>query len=439
MVTSAMFLLKVSVCLFAFYILYLTVFRYSTFFGVNRAYLLFALIASFGIPIINFPAFENQFAFYPGSLPASFTESESLVTVDSNAAKGNPLSLSLILTVIYFLGVALMFTRALAFVIRIMQLKNGSEIQLTNGFTIVKANVSQPFSFFNLIFLPERETNSLIIEHEKVHVMQFHWFDLMLVEVASIVLWFNPLVVLYQREIKLQHEYLADANTVLRGVSVEEYLKCMLAHIYSKNFSYPINQFYSKSLKQRINMLTKRKTSRKFSIMYLLIVPVLSLLLFSFSKKSMSNPDVDVLETAVYEANVQDENMPSMSPVESKSARISSGYGERMHPVLKVKKFHTGLDLILPEGEIVLSTANGTVVESGSDDKRGIYLVIKHTDMFSTAYFHFKNTIVKKGNTIEKGQTIGYIGSTGMATVPHLHYEVIKNGKQVDPIDYMPK
>jgi murein DD-endopeptidase MepM/ murein hydrolase activator NlpD len=152
----------------------------------------------------------------------------------------------------------------------------------------------------------------------------------------------------------------------------------------------------------------------------------------------LRGPNVRTISPATI-TNVQDESVPSISPVESKSVRIGSGYGMRMHPKLRVKRFHTGIDLILPEGETVLSTANGIVIESASDEQRGNYLLIKHNELFTTAYFHFKSVSVKKGDKIEKGQTIGLIGSTGISTEPHLHYEVIKNGKAVDPIDFLPK
>jgi hypothetical protein len=430
----ALYLTKASVCLIIFYTLYAALFANKTFFTFNRIYLLFALTASLAIPALNFSALENQYAFDSTSLSSSFFEPETHLKIEDHEADADPVSIISILEILYITGVLLMIVRFLFFLFKIISLRNNIQILLVKDVRIVRTKSSHPFAFFNLIFLPENESNSLIVEHERVHVKQFHWIDLLLVELISIALWVNPILILYRRSIKLQHEYLADSNTIEKGVPIEQYLDCMLDEIYSKNFSYPISHFYSNSIKKRILMLTKTKMSRKVSLIYFLVVPVLCFLLLSFS----TSPNARTISPATI-INVQDEIVPSISPVESKSVRIGSGYGMRMHPVLRLKKLHTGIDLLLPEGEIVLSTADGVVIESASDGQRGNYLLIKHNDLFTTAYFHFKSVSVKKGDKIKKGQTIGLVGSTGISTVPHLHYEVIKNGKAVDPSDFLPK
>jgi hypothetical protein len=430
----AVYLVKASGCLVAFYVLYAVLFANKTFFSFNRAYLLFALIASLTIPAISFSTLENQYAFDSASLSSSFFEPETHSKIENRQADADPVSIISVLKVLYITGVVLMIARFLFFIYKLIELKNKTQILFVDDIRVVRTKSSPPFAFFNLIFLPENESNSVIVEHEWVHVKQFHWIDLLIVELISIVLWLNPILILYRRSIKLQHEYLADSNVIEKGVPIEEYLDCMLNEIYSKNFSYPISHFYSNSIKKRILMLTKTKMPRKVSLLYLLVVPVLCVLLLSFSASPHSST-----ESPVTILNAQDENVPSILPVQSKNVVIASGYGMRMHPMLRVKKLHTGIDLLLPEGEIVLSTADGVVIESASDAQRGNYLLIKHNDLFTTAYFHFKNVLVKKGDKIEKGQTIGYIGSTGLATEPHLHYEVIKNGKAVDPIDFLPK
>jgi len=180
-------------------------------------------------------------------------------------------------------------------------------------------------------------------------------------------------------------------------------------------------------------MMTKNKTPMKFKGMYLLLIPVLCLMLFAFSSKPVT--PVNTIAGRI----VVEENKPSIAPVEMLKAKISSGYGQRMHPILHKKMMHTGIDLILAEGEIVMSTADGVITESGSDKYRGNYVVVKHDDIYATSYSHLKSTVLKVGDKIQKGQLLGYVGSTGISTEPHLHYEVLKNGKNVDPKDYLPK
>jgi len=111
----------------------------------------------------------------------------------------------------------------------------------------------------------------------------------------------------------------------------------------------------------------------------------------------------------------------------------------RMHPVLGVARLHTGIDFQSPEGEIVKSTADGIVIENTFDANRGQFVLIKHGDPFSTSYSHLQSATVKVGDEVKTGQTIGYVGNTGLSKGVHLHYEVLKNGEAVDPKDYLPK
>lgn len=134
-------------------------------------------------------------------------------------------------------------------------------------------------------------------------------------------------------------------------------------------------------------------------------------------------------------------SIPSIKPVvEDKLKRKIkhlSGYGIRLHPVHKVKKFHKGIDFTAPKGTAIQATGNGTVIRV-ENKKRGYgqNVVIDHGYGYTTLYAHMKTINVKKGDKVTKGQKIGEIGSTGTSTAPHLHYEVRINGKAVNPIDY---
>ena len=86
-----------------------------------------------------------------------------------------------------------------------------------------------------------------------------------------------------------------------------------------------------------------------------------------------------------------------------------------------------------------MSAAKGVVLESRIDSAMGNFIVVKHSDVYVTTYSHLKSMIVKTGDRLGRGQTKGYVGSTGLSTAPHLHYEVHKNGQPIDPKDYFPK
>ncbi|MCR5506466.1 MAG: M23 family metallopeptidase [bacterium] len=117
-------------------------------------------------------------------------------------------------------------------------------------------------------------------------------------------------------------------------------------------------------------------------------------------------------------------------------ARISSKYGNRKHPVLGYSKAHKGVDFAAPTGTPIPAAGSGKVVFRGWINGYGNYIKIRHNGTYSTAYAHmsrFKSD-VKTGTQVKQGQIIGYVGSTGLSTGPHLHYEIIKDGIQVNPL-----
>src|SRR5690606_1638468 len=118
--------------------------------------------------------------------------------------------------------------------------------------------------------------------------------------------------------------------------------------------------------------------------------------------------------------------------------RISSPFGERMHPILKEKRFHSGLDIAVPSGTDVLAADRGKVLISGWNAGYGYFIAIDHGNGISTAYAHNSRLLVKEGELVAQGQVIAKSGSTGLSTGPHLHFEVRKDGTPVDPVAYLP-
>lgn len=116
-------------------------------------------------------------------------------------------------------------------------------------------------------------------------------------------------------------------------------------------------------------------------------------------------------------------------------ARVSSGYGMRRHPILGYHKMHRGVDFAAPTGTPVLAAGDGIVEYVGRRGTYGNYVRIKHSNGFKTAYAHLSRfaSDVKKGDRVMQGEVIAYVGSTGRSTGPHLHFEVIKHDKQVNP------
>lgn len=128
-------------------------------------------------------------------------------------------------------------------------------------------------------------------------------------------------------------------------------------------------------------------------------------------------------------------SVPSRMPLES--ARLSSNYGMRTHPVLGGRRNHAGIDLAAPTGTPVYATADGYVSKAERFSSYGNYIQIEHGGELQTRYAHLSGYAIKAGEMVTKGQLIGYVGSTGRSTGPHLHYEVRVAGEAVDPQPYL--
>lgn len=118
-----------------------------------------------------------------------------------------------------------------------------------------------------------------------------------------------------------------------------------------------------------------------------------------------------------------------------KFSRISSRFSpRRFHPVQKTWRAHNGTDYAAPHGTPIMTTANGVVEQTGYTSGNGNFVKVKHNNTYSTQYLHMSRIAVKRGQRVTQGETIGYVGSTGLATGPHVCYRFWKNGVQIDPL-----
>ena len=116
-------------------------------------------------------------------------------------------------------------------------------------------------------------------------------------------------------------------------------------------------------------------------------------------------------------------------------ARLSSGFGRRRHPILGYTKMHRGLDFAAPSGTPIMAAGDGVVETAGTNGAYGKYIRIRHNSTYKTAYAHLESYArgIRSGTRVEQGQTIGFVGTTGRSTGPHLHYEVLTDGRQTNP------
>ncbi len=116
------------------------------------------------------------------------------------------------------------------------------------------------------------------------------------------------------------------------------------------------------------------------------------------------------------------------------NGRVTSGFGERFHPILGYERFHAGLDLAAAAGTPIVAAADGKVLRAGWTGGYGQAVEIVHSGGIETRYGHMSRIAAYSGEVVHRGDVIGYVGSTGLSTGPHLHFEVMKNGRPVNPM-----
>lgn len=145
----------------------------------------------------------------------------------------------------------------------------------------------------------------------------------------------------------------------------------------------------------------------------------------------------DLTEMAKSKAEMM-ASIPAIQPVDSRKTKSAiSGFGVRIHPVYKIRKFHSGIDFTAPSGTPIYATGNGRVEASGADGGYGLRVLINHGYNHKSLYGHMSRIVAKPGQKVKRGDLIGYVGNTGTSTGPHLHYEVHKNGAPVNPVHYI--
>lgn len=155
---------------------------------------------------------------------------------------------------------------------------------------------------------------------------------------------------------------------------------------------------------------------------------------------SMQSKSLDTIQQLANNQQQMLASIPSIKPVREdklqKSMNILSGFGYRIHPIYKVKKFHAGVDFPARVGTAIQSSGDGVVVEAGWHSGYGQCVKISHGYGYETWYAHMNKIYVHQGEKLKKGHKIGEVGDTGLSTAPHLHYEVHFKGNPINPINF---
>jgi len=273
------------ISLMLLYGIYWMFLRNDTFFVVNRAFLVISAMFS-----LVFPALQFNWLF-PTEATSTYYAALDMVTINATRIENTftqNLTLMQILMVVYLTGAAIFTVR---FVIQITQLllmvrKYGISQHEGLRIVFIDSNYS-PFSFFNLIFINRKQINleniKEIITHEQVHIRQNHSVDLILIELMTILQWFNPFVWFYRVSLKSIHEFLADEGVLLKGYNPVDYQKLLIGQYMGIQVNDLTNNFNHSLLKKRIVMMTKSKSNFAAQLKVLLVTPVAFLLVVAFT------------------------------------------------------------------------------------------------------------------------------------------------------------
>ncbi|ARV06462.1 BlaR1 peptidase M56 [Polaribacter sp. SA4-10] len=279
----------------------------ESFFTKNRWYLISTPILSFILPFIKIPTFQKavpeEFIIY---LPEIVLSPEKVIQETNLYQSINYAA------ILFWLGVGLFFMLFLIKLYKIATLIRKYEVVKKADHTLVIIpNHTKAFSFFNFIFLGKEipiSQQAQIIEHELVHSKQKHSLDLLFFEFLKIMMWFNPMIFMYQKRIALLHEYISD-EVAAKSETKEIYINNLLSNFFQvENIAF-VNQFYKQTfIKKRIIMMKKTQSKKMNQLKYLVLIPVLASMLFYTSCASKQiKQKVSTLEKSLSEEKIRNE------------------------------------------------------------------------------------------------------------------------------------
>ena len=290
METLFIFLLKVSAGIILFYLVYWFFLRKETFYNANRWFLIVALVSAILLPIIPVQysvLIEQKSNTTVFQVITDTFKNIPVISESDSTTRG--FNWQQVVLLIYLTGAAIFLFRLLTQTFILIHLMIKYRIKSLNGIRIVEnEKYSLPFSFFNVVFINPKIHKQAdlpeILAHEKVHIRESHWFDLLFIELLTVIFWFNPFIWFFERAIKQNHEYLADKGVILQGHSVGRYQAILLNQLMGMQIIGITNNLNFALNTNRLKMMTKKKTSRLLGVKFVMTLPVLALLLFAFAE-----------------------------------------------------------------------------------------------------------------------------------------------------------
>ncbi len=296
------------------------------------------------------------------------------------------------------------------------------------------------------IFMPEEinyldnEELEMIITHELIHYKNRHHIIYLLLKLLENMHWFNPVIKVANNFLRGDLECLVDEKVISNAYDRVKYSKTILKSIDFVKFSrlernlLPGIYESKKSLERRIiNMKNNIINTKSAIILAVVAIALISMFTLSFASEKIEVSKISEIDLNEIGSNVviDEKVVKVVNPL--KKIDVSATFGERVHPVLGTKMYHSGIDLIAENGEEIYAIMDGEVIVSTFDSEKGNYISIKHSNGMVSSYHHGLKILVEEGTIVKAGETIMEAGATGNATGVHLHFE-LKNadGEYVD-------
>lgn len=303
MINLTFYLIQSGISLALLYALYWLFMRKDTFFGLQRVYLLLSVLLSILLPLFDIKLLfdKSQSEYFVILKTLEVAPDKLAVTIDKN------LDIFQVLTIVYISGSIVFLLRFLFLTIKMGMLITRFGITKNNGLRFVFIRPGNaPFSFFNLIFISngiiDQEPFDKIVKHELIHIRQKHSIDLLLLELLTILQWFNPFIWFYRHTLKTLHEFLADQGVLTNGVSKSEYQEMLVNQAFGIQLISLSNNFNHSLIKRRLIMMSKLKTNRYVLLKMVFVIPLAAvitiLVSFSLTEKivAQDKPDKAVIK-----------------------------------------------------------------------------------------------------------------------------------------------
>lgn len=320
METYFQYLLESTICLSIFYLAYLIILRKDSGFKFLRAYLLTAIIVSLLLPLNRYsielfngqPEIQMNFDVYKAedSQAIQTNSAQTIENVNLNIVTSEtPVNYMFWIMVLY-ISITIIFILKLAVgILTPVFYSQRFKVKRFNHLKVIRNNRFKfSFSFFNLVFIYDKDLSDKevegIVAHENIHVVQYHSIDLIVVELLSAVMWFNPLVWLLRNSLRQVHEYLADEGVLNIGFDRLEYQALLVNQVAESRLLSLASSFNHSQIKNRLIMMTKQKPDNRTKLKILALVPIAAALLFSISCFNSTNQNDIVTAVAATKMNV---------------------------------------------------------------------------------------------------------------------------------------